>query len=169
MYATAVRPRQSDGTYKIQSGYAAFDRGAYVSTGNVWSDHQSSGKIRAFSDAVMPMGQPCEPGHLRKWDLDSFTKTGLPAAIRTWIEERTEHRSVVLYKFFHYEGSSYAPEQIVHGYVVADGYDGPVIGIFPTRRGATVSRNKSLKALTYCARILMPEGDTYLPEPEHLV
>jgi len=172
MYATAVRPRASDGTYRLQSGYAAFDKGPgsrYVSTGNVFSDCQSSGQIRAFNNIVMPMGEPCEPGHLRTWDLDNFTKMGLPGAIRRWIENRTEHREVVLYKFFHYEGSRYDAEQIVHGYVVTDGYNGPVIGIFPVRRGATVSRNKSLAALTYCARILMPEGGTYLPEPEHLV
>lgn len=99
----------------FESKHKTFNRQTnYISTGNVWSNTQHSGYIRAYNDTINPVGEKVEKGHLQDFDLDGFSN--LPSNIRSWIKQNVMDNSVILYRFQYYIKS----KRIDVGYILTD-------------------------------------------------
>ena len=97
----------------------------YVGTGNVISNVQRSGFIRAHTDTECN-GHTFKPGELQAFDLKPF------APVAWWVRKHAAEKSVILYKF--------VTGKTVHGYIMTD-CEHRMIGRYetgPTRKSRSV-------------------------------
>lgn len=86
----------------------------YLGRGNVISNVQRSTYIRARS-ATRCNGYTFEPGRLRDHDL-SFFGSHMPPRVRSRILALSEHRDLIAYWFFHWQGRV----RVEHGWLLTD-------------------------------------------------
>lgn len=99
----------------MESGHKTFDRQTnLVTTGNVIASTQYSGYIRPYEETECN-GRTVRKGELQNFDLRPFGR--LPYHVEKEVRAYAKEKSVILYMFFHYNGSG---NKIIHGYVITD-------------------------------------------------
>lgn len=103
------------------TGHKTFDKIAandYIGCGNVYSNIQYSGYIRAYNELECN-GRINEPGHLQEFDLSPWRKNAgklhTPHQIFQYVKEHAKDEKLILYAFFH---TNSRKQRIVHGYAV---------------------------------------------------
>ena len=101
---------------KYTTGHKTYDRAThgYISTGNVISGGQYSTYVRGYKETECN-GIINEPGHLQRFDLDSFTWAD------SYFREKMRilaggAKSVIAYCIRHYNGDN----RMIHGYIITD-------------------------------------------------
>lgn len=88
----------------------------YISTGNVYSNVQTSSFIRS-SNQLECNGFTRPKGHLQDYDLNHNSFSALSRYEVSRIKEFTDlHNGSILYKFFHVSSG----KKLVHGFVLTD-------------------------------------------------
>lgn len=102
------------------TGHKTFDVMAakdYIGTGNVFSNIQRSGYVRAFNNLECN-GFDRQPGELQAFDLKSWVENRnfqTPKHILRFVREVAVNDSVILYMFRHFNSRK---EMVVHGFAV---------------------------------------------------
>lgn len=86
----------------------------YIGRGNVWSDVQTSGYVRAHTQTTCN-GMTFPQGHLRNTDLDLF-KPNVPRRVLLHVCAYTQRSRAILYHFFHFQGR----DKVEHGWIATD-------------------------------------------------
>jgi hypothetical protein len=86
-----------------------------ISRGNVWSDNQYSGYVRAYNNTEIGYNKTCKPGYLQEYDLKQFRQY-LPQGILNYAKNQAIHNSVILYVFKHFNGD----RRIIDGAILTD-------------------------------------------------
>lgn len=102
---------------KFDSSFKVFNKQTdLITTGNVYSNTQTSAYIRPYNEVINPVGEKREKGFLQDWDLNNFTN--LPYNVREDIKNKAKEKSVILYEFKHYNKD----RKVVDGYVLTDNH-----------------------------------------------
>lgn len=98
----------------FESGHKTFDRQTNViSTGNIIANTLLGRHIRPYYTPTTPLGDPCRPGDMQAFDLNSEVLR-LPAHVRQFVVENARNKGVWVYELRHWNGD----QKVIHGYII---------------------------------------------------
>lgn len=114
----------------IETGHKTFDRQTnIITTGNVIAPTMYGTCIRSYYTPTNPVGTPCNPGDMQRFDLASYGLRSMPEIVRRSVRQLSLNRDVWIYEIFH----SYRPRikntwargyrlgdwrKYIHGYLI---------------------------------------------------
>lgn len=120
----------------LVTGHKKFDAQlTAISPGQVLGGTQTAMSIRPRSETIGPVGQKCDPGYLRRFDLQHFPD--MPYEVRAYVESATTHHKLMVHEFFTHRSG----RKIIIGYLLVrygiEGDGSRILAGFCTTRRAS--------------------------------